>query len=651
MPLLGRSPCSEGDLHIAAESHLNDTPSSRARPSLEHFPRWLPLAGILVGVFYLTVLSFAGALLGPTAPDVPFEMRPVSFTGTAQEMRCAQTGQTGDLSGKTTFVSAYGATPDVYAIDVPEGGEDLVLVMRSIPDAAGFLACRSLQASGPLTLAGDVYAAATRPLRSTWIAFPLNTPASDGTYLLHVVQKAALAMPLSVQSRADFLAESERRLKVHIGFISVISFMVFYNVILAGLARMPAFIFNALTVASMLLHSINITGVGANFLWPHSPVFSVLLVPVAVAGPTLFGPFYLYRFIVPPEEKLLQSNPWLLVWPAVSVLLLVVSFTTQYHYGTFGLIVWWIVFAFVAVIHLIRSARAGNARAAVLLVAALGAVVPAMMAGVAKEFLGHDFGAFAPHLTELALLFEALLFTLALAYQIRLSRWREMEALTELNRHAVTAKRELLDMIDRDRTRLAGDLHDSAGQMLGLISSRLKKAAQGHDHSAGHMAELRETAQLASETLSEIRRLSHDLHPATLTHLGLNRAISALCQAASDAGPVRVDSQLSFDENRLSDAQNLQIYRIFQELIANTTRHSGASDAMVSIHSSGPAFTLQFSDNGQAPDLVTTGHGLGRTILRERVERLEGQISSNTGPMGTTVRITFAAHGTSKGKA
>ena len=597
-----------------------------------------------MGVLYLAILHVAGALFGEVAPERGMQVRQIMFDGPASEMNCQLATQPGTSIQPTEFISGYGAAPDVLVITPSTGADDLVLVLKSLPDAAAFLPCRDGQATGPIIFAGDEFAAADRPFISSFIAFPLvdaHDPAS--TYLLLIVQKAALAVPFSIQTIPDFQADSERRLKVHIGFISVISFMVVYNMILAILTKMPAFIFNALMMSALLLHGINLSGVGATYLWPHWPALSNAFVPLALSGPTLFAPFYVYRFIVPPEQNLIKSMPAILIWPLVSSLLVVAFFIYPHQYLTLSIVLWWILFALVAVFHLVISARRGNPRAAVLLVAALGAAVPAMCAGSAKEFFGYQFGAMAPHLTELALLFEAMLFTLALAYQMRLSRWREMEALTKLNLHSQHAKQQLLNTIDRDRTRLASDLHDSAGQMLGLISSRLKKVALNESLSEAQIAELQDTAMLASETLAEIRRMSHDLHPATLTHLGLKQALEALCHATTEAGQVRMECQLNFDETRLSDQHNLQIYRIFQELIANTSRHSGASDALLSLHSVGAKFKLNFSDNGQAISPPEPSGGIGRTILQERAARLGGTLVVKSGALGTVVTVEFTA--------
>ncbi|QGX99487.1 hypothetical protein EI983_14905 [Roseovarius faecimaris] len=550
-------------------------------PAPVRAPRWLPLLGLAAGLAYLLIMQFAGALLGDTSPDYPFDIRPVSYTGPAGDMTCALADSTAPPLDRTTFVSGYGMTPDVFAIRLASGPADPVLVLRAVPDSAALLTCRNGVAASPPVAQGEAFPASRRVFATPLIAFPLAAPHAETTYLLHVVQGAALAFPLIVQTREGFLSDTDKRLKLHIAFTSIIAFMVMYNIILSALTGQPAFVFNALTIASFLLLGLILNGLGALYLWPERPALTNPLVIVGLSGATLFAPFYVFRFLVPEDQPLLASGLRLLIWPVVSAVLVLLALVTPYYYYALPITAWWILFVIVALIRLLRSARVGNPRAAVLLVAALGAIVPAMIAGAAKEFFGHSFGSMAPHLNELALVFEATLFTLALAYQIRLARWREMDALTELNLHSERARQQLLDTIDTERTRLASDLHDSAGQMLGLISSRLKKAAQADGPDAGHTADLLETASLTSDTLSEIRRISHELHPATLAHLGLEKALVALCDAASEAGPVRIDHQLSFDPERLDDGQNLQIYRIFQELIANTIRHSGASDAML----------------------------------------------------------------------
>jgi len=310
----------------------------------------------------------------------------------------------------------------------------------------------------------------------------------------------------------------------------------------------------------------------------------------------------------------------------------------------------WQILVLLVFFHLIRASRRGNEGAAILIVIFAGVIVPAMGVGVGKELFGLDLGAFGPHYMELALLFEALLFTLALAYQIRIPRRRELATAARLNAHADTASRHLLDTLDGDRTRLASDLHDSAGQMLGLISSRLKNAALQDRSAEDHRADLNDIAGLASDTLAEIRRISHDLHPATLTHLGLQKALWSLGKATSDAGNLQINCSLDFDPNALSAQQNLQIYRIFQELIANAVRHSGAKTAHLELRSQGNTFLLRFGDDGRAVERGQKHAGIGRDILKQRVRNLGGSIQIEAGDVGTSVCVEFQGNAARQGE-
>ena len=628
---------------------MTETSQGRSKDAFAPFPRWLPLLGFGIGVIYLLILKFAGVLFGDAPEKLDFELARIGYSGPADEISCELLGQPGTILEPPVFKSSNGDKPDVFWVRTQANQLPQVLVFDRVPDVVIFMTCADGVAVGPVYRAGDTLPTSDRQIAKPNIAFPLTPFGDDTAYLLYVVQGAALSFPLSVQTRATFDTDSDRKLKIHIGFSSAIAFMALYNIILSIMTRMPAFAFNALVISSLLLHNIYLSGVGAAYLWPEHPNLSNFLLLVGVAGPSLFGPFYLYRFIVPTDQHLLTARPMILIWPAFALLCLSASAFVPYYYLALPLILSWIGLAVVGTFHLSMAFYQGNDRAGVLLVAAFGAALPAMAAGAAKEFWGYEFGGIAPHLTEFALLLEALLFTLALAYQIRVSRWRELEALNRLNLHSEVAKQQLLDTIDSDRTRLASDLHDSAGQMLGLISSRLKKAALNGKLSDAQSADLHDTAALASETLSEIRRMSHDLHPATLTHLGLKQALQTLCKNVTDAGQVRIDCQLSFDDTRLNDQQNLQVYRIVQELIANTVRHSNASDAMLSVHSAGTRFQLGFSDNGQTPTASDVGDGIGRTILRERVARLGGELSVRVGTLGTAVTVDFIVEPFSKG--
>jgi len=602
-------------------------------------PRWLPLVGIFIGLAFLGFITLAGNVVGLVPEPLSSEVRTLAFEGAAEDVTCALAKDAG-VATYPSFAASSGSRPDLVSIRLSDPSKAAVLSIGNVPDLAILLTCRDGVELGERQRLGDTIRFSERRIATSVPAFALDDPQIGDTYLLYLYQPTAVSFQIKAFAPEDFEQMTDQQLLLHVALSSAAGFMIVYNLALSVMARMPTFLFNALTVCSMLLLNIYMSGLGAAYLWPESPHLSNKMLVLSMAGPALFAPFYVYRFIVPPDQPILRARPTLLGWPVAALLVIASIFFVPYYIALTMLMALWIALATVAVWHLFRASQAGNAGATIMLLAALGAVVPGMMIGAAKDFGGVEFGTMVPHLAELTILLEAVLFTLALAYQLRLSRWRELDALRGLNRQAEQAISDLLATIDSDRTRLASDLHDSTGQMLGLISSRLKRSAQKDDLPEKSRADIAETAGMIGDTLDEIRRMAHDLHPATLTHLGLEKAIEGLCRHMSMPGGVRFECDLEIDAGLLSSRQQLQIYRIVQELMTNTVRHAQASDARLSLRVRRDATNMRYSDNGQmAPK--QSGRGIGWTILQQRVASLNGTLQRRSGELGTTIEMAF----------
>lgn len=617
------------------QTDIPDTSADVAR-----LPRWLPLVGIAIGLAFWGFIMMADFVLGALPKPLQIEMHKIAFDGAVADVDCALADQPGARLHSKVFSTTIGQRSDVVSIQVLDAVPNAVLSIGSVPDVAGLLPCRNGAPAGEIQWVGDTLAFSGRHVQTFLAAFALDDPDPDTTYLLMVDQPAAISFRIEAFLPEDHVKTARQQLLLHVAFSSAIAFMVLYNLALSVLARMPTFLFNALTVSSMLVLNLYLTGIGSAYLWPQTPSVSNAIVVLALAGPTLFAPFYIYRFVVPPDVPILRARPLLLGWPIAALLVIASTAIVPYYVATIALVGMWIAFAIVAIWHLLRASQAGHAAAKIMLLAALGAVLPGMALSAAKDFAGVEFGAMVPHLTELSILLEALLFTLVLAYQIRLSRWRELDALRDINKQADFAKRDLLATIDSDRTRLASDLHDSTGQMLGLISSRLKRTAQSDEIPDASRADITQTAGMIGDTLDEIRRMAHDLHPATLVHLGLTKAIESLCQHMSGPGGIRFECDLEFDATHLSSGQQLQVYRIVQELMTNAAKHSGASDARLALRSRQGKFHLQFSDNGQMTP-YQPGQGIGQTILQQRIASLNGTLERRSSELGTTIEMAF----------
>jgi signal transduction histidine kinase len=402
------------------------------------------------------------------------------------------------------------------------------------------------------------------------------------------------------------------------------------------MARNAAFAFNAGVALAMLLLDTYLAGFGPAYLWPEAPKLSNTLLAIGLAGPSLFGPFYLAHFLN-DDGAYRRMKPLDQIWPLLAVGFLILNFLGVEIVSLLALTATWIIMTLYYAARIFVLSSKGNERATVLLLPLFGAVIPAMIAGSLNSWMQPDFGIMQDHLTELALVLETLTSTLALAYLLRISRWREHEALRQLNLQSVVAKQTLLRTIDADRTRMAAELHDTAGQGLLLAASRLKQIST-------QSPDIDVISGMVRQTLTDLRSLSHDLHPATLEHLGLSDALASLVQSMRQTTETKIEYLALPDDIRFNAIASLHIYRIAQELLTNAINHAQASQISLETTVSSEHLLVVVSDDGVGKSPMPRQTGIGSIIIEERVSALGGHLTTSL-ETGRRVRVLVPLDG------
>ncbi len=203
---------------------------------------------------------------------------------------------------------------------------------------------------------------------------------------------------------------------------------------------------------------------------------------------------------------------------------------------------------------------------------------------------------------------------------------------------------ELLAAQEKERKRIAGELHDSVAASLGAITFSIEKILGqmiGQDERV--RTGLRELISRVQQVNEETRRIMADLRPSLLDDLGIVPAISWFCREYEKTySPIRVEKQINLSENDLADLLKTAIFRISQEAMNNIVKHSGASLVSLCLQKGNRGIELTIRDNGQGFDLNTVRRGLGLSTMRERTELSGGvcTIESVKG-VGTTIRCSW----------
>lgn len=208
-----------------------------------------------------------------------------------------------------------------------------------------------------------------------------------------------------------------------------------------------------------------------------------------------------------------------------------------------------------------------------------------------------------------------------------------------------TLSRRLLEVQERERRRLAQDLHDELGQLL----TRVRFALTPNASTALNSDRLELARSLVAEALERVRVLSFDLRPALLDHLGLAPALRWLLHRFTTSTQINVDFDCTGLNARFHAETETAAYRIIQESLTNVARHAGVEMVVVRVWTDAQDLYLQIEDEG-AGFLVDAALAGGVTVglpgMVERVELLGGALSLDSAPgEGTRILAILPAVG------
>lgn len=205
-----------------------------------------------------------------------------------------------------------------------------------------------------------------------------------------------------------------------------------------------------------------------------------------------------------------------------------------------------------------------------------------------------------------------------------------LEDLTELSSR-------LLLVQDQERRRIARDLHDSLGQIIAMAKINLDRIAKMAKLDPEPADLLSQTAALVERMATEVRTVSHLLHPPLLDELGLAAAVQELVAGFTQRCGIEVSLRINDTFNRLPSDVEISIYRIVQESLTNIHRHSASQTARVLMEQLDGEIRIQVQDDGKGMPEEAARSGVGLRGMRERTMQLHGTLEVQSSRRGTTV--------------
>jgi len=199
---------------------------------------------------------------------------------------------------------------------------------------------------------------------------------------------------------------------------------------------------------------------------------------------------------------------------------------------------------------------------------------------------------------------------------------------------------DIVEAQEKERERMANDLHDNLGSRMAtlkLLIDNVRGKAKKEN-----VDEFNQLQTLAEETYHEVRKIAHNNHTGALITRGLIPSMKMIAGQISGKNGLEVKVININVERRVKNSIEIQVFRILQELLANSIKHAQASEVTIQFSEDNNELNVMIEDNGKGFDTKNTHFGFGLTNIEHRIENLNGNLVVDSSPgYGTTIIITI----------
>jgi len=240
---------------------------------------------------------------------------------------------------------------------------------------------------------------------------------------------------------------------------------------------------------------------------------------------------------------------------------------------------------------------------------------------------------------------EEFLTTMANTLAVIIARRRTEEALRSSENHLRLLSSQLITVQEKERKRVAQELHDGIGQMLTAIKFKIENTQlqKGGSSTQGQEEAFKTIIPMLAQSLEEVRRIQMDLRPSILDDLGILATLRWVCREFQSVyAAIHIEKEIDIQEHEIPQPLKTVIYRVVQEALNNIAKHSKADRVSLSLRKLEGQIVLVIADNGTGfdPKIITKGFGLAS--MKERTELAGGNFSMESTPgFGTRVQAMW----------
>jgi signal transduction histidine kinase len=226
-------------------------------------------------------------------------------------------------------------------------------------------------------------------------------------------------------------------------------------------------------------------------------------------------------------------------------------------------------------------------------------------------------------------------------------RKKQIEQQAKLDAEIASQKeirtKAILEAEEKERRRIAQDLHDGVGQLLSAAKLKLSNLdSKITTQTEEQKLAMQNALSLVDDSVKEVRAVSHNMMPNTLIKLGLASAVREFITKLGNAPTLKVDLEIVGLDTRLDNQVETVLYRVIQEIVNNIIKHAKASQISMQLIRHETELNIMIEDNGVGFDTnqLDDFEGIGLKGIQTRIEFLNGSVhfDSSIG-RGTTVII------------
>ncbi len=200
---------------------------------------------------------------------------------------------------------------------------------------------------------------------------------------------------------------------------------------------------------------------------------------------------------------------------------------------------------------------------------------------------------------------------------------------------------DMLEFQEKERSRIAADLHDQLGSILSAVKLNFSSMEEKlHRRTTKPNGQYKVVKGLIDEAATEVRRIAHDMSSGVLANFGLVHAVYDLKKALEPSGKIKIDVFEHGMDERLAGTKEIAVYRVIQELVSNSLKHAKASKIDIHFTKVDDHLTVIVEDDGNGfVQKKKAQRGIGLVNIEKRVAEIDGTFTIDSNPKSGTTAI------------